>query len=714
VLANRGALLIESGDLVSARRDLTECIRLAHDTQLLVLERGAIHNLGYLEFIAGDLPLALRTMDEGMALDGQTQVGIALLDRARVLLAAGLRREADESLAAAARQLAKDRCWQDVGEVELARAEAALLVGELAAARRMAVRARTRFRRQGNDRWRRNAELVLLQADLTAGRPAARLLQHAEKLAAEFAAAGFEQQSRTSRLLASQMFLSMGDRQSAVGRAEGALMPKRADPISLRLQTRLVRAQLELAADQRASARRQIRAGMTELADYQAQFSSLDLQTASAVHGRQLAELDVATALADGGARGLLEAVERGRATSARLLPVQPPQDPQVASLLTELRRSLDNLKSLESDPGASKAADVERSRVAELQRRLRGRSWQVGGSGAAARPAALSDIRSAIQAAGSVLICYVQIGDVLHAVVDGAPGGARIHELGSAAAVAESVRRLRFDLDALAGGNLPEPLLTAVQASMRRSCEVLDDRLLRPLRLSDQRLVIVPTGPLKTLPWTNLPSMRARPVVVAPSATSWLTASTAPAAPAGDRIVAMAGPGLDRADEEVKAIGELWSGSAVVTGQGASRHYLAAAMSSARIVHVAAHGEHQAENPLFSSIQLADGPLFAYELDQSSTAAEHVILSACELGLATVRPGDEALGLTSVLLHLGTRCVISGVARVHDAVAADVMARYHRALSTGADSAQALAEACAAEDSMPAPFVCFGAAWRS
>lgn len=128
-------------------------------------------------------------------------------------------------------------------------------------------------------------------------------------------------------------------------------------------------------------------------------------------------------------------------------------------------------------------------------------------------------------------------------------------------------------------------------------------------------------------------------------------------------------------------------------------------------IVHLAAHGRHQTDNPLFSSIRLADGPLFAYELDRS---AEHVILSACELGLATVRPGDEALGLTSVLLHLGARSVVAGVARVGDAAAEQVMQRYHTRLAAGADSAAALAGALETDLASPPPFVCFGAPWRT
>jgi CHAT domain-containing protein len=104
---------------------------------------------------------------------------------------------------------------------------------------------------------------------------------------------------------------------------------------------------------------------------------------------------------------------------------------------------------------------------------------------------------------------------------------------------------------------------------------------------------------------------------------------------------------------------------------------------------------------------------VFAHEIDQRGHAPQHVVLSACEVGLATIRPGDEALGLASVLLNLGTRSVIAGVARVGDEVAEQTMAGYHRKLAAGVDSATALADALSEVDSdVVAPFVNFGAAW--
>jgi CHAT domain-containing protein len=209
------------------------------------------------------------------------------------------------------------------------------------------------------------------------------------------------------------------------------------------------------------------------------------------------------------------------------------------------------------------------------------------------------------------------------------------------------------------------------------------------------------------------LPRLAGRPVVVSPSATAWLAASTR-RRQRRSAVVAIAGPHLDRGAQEVKGVGQVWPDAVVHTDHLAERRQLTKAMATANLVHIAAHGVHQTENPLFSSLRLADGELFAHELDQAGRAPEHVVLSACELGLATIRPGDEALGLTSVLLHLGTRSVVAGVARVGDDIAAETMAAYHRELARGKDSATALATALAANDAdHPAPFVCFGAAWH-
>jgi CHAT domain-containing protein len=124
--------------------------------------------------------------------------------------------------------------------------------------------------------------------------------------------------------------------------------------------------------------------------------------------------------------------------------------------------------------------------------------------------------------------------------------------------------------------------------------------------------------------------------------------------------------------------------------------------------VHLAAHGHHERGNVLFARVDLADGPLMAYDLQRLKKPPRCVILSACEVGRADVRSGDEHLGFTAALLHAGTATVISSGAQVADDSAASLMTALHTAVAAG--TAPALALAGAAGQDRFSPFVCFGA----
>ena len=107
-------------------------------------------------------------------------------------------------------------------------------------------------------------------------------------------------------------------------------------------------------------------------------------------------------------------------------------------------------------------------------------------------------------------------------------------------------------------------------------------------------------------------------------------------------------------------------------------------ALDGAPLAHLAAHGHHDQENFLFSRLDLADGPLMAYDIQQLATAPRHVVLSSCDVGRTVVRPGEEILGFTAALLYIGTATVISSVTRVGDAAAVGMMTAYHRLLAAG------------------------------
>ena len=132
-------------------------------------------------------------------------------------------------------------------------------------------------------------------------------------------------------------------------------------------------------------------------------------------------------------------------------------------------------------------------------------------------------------------------------------------------------------------------------------------------------------------------------------------------------------------------------------------------------MLHGAGHGDHAAENRLFSTIDLADGPWFGYDVDTLARTPEVVVLSACELGRASVRSAEEAVGMTAAWLHAGARTALSSPALVADDVAGEALARWHQLVAGGAAPAEALAAVGSewqARDGAPLPFVCFGAGW--
>jgi hypothetical protein len=276
--------------------------------------------------------------------------------------------------------------------------------------------------------------------------------------------------------------------------------------------------------------------------------------------------------------------------------------------------------------------------------------------------------------------------------------------ELGPRADVAERVLRARADLGVCANDLVPAALRAAARRSLTRNLGALDELLAVPLEAGGS-LYVVGRDPLVGVPWTALPSRRGRRTTMR----SYVARGRTFARPGeGHRLLAAHGPGVTLGASEVRAVGDMWPGATVLTGPAATATAVREALATHDIVHLATHGRHDADNPLFASVDLADGPLFAHELDGTRLPGSVVILSACEVGGSSQVVGGEVLGLTSVLLRLGARAVVAAVAPLSDAVAARVMPRFHAHLRATDDPEAALAAALADEPE-PAPLVCFG-----
>jgi hypothetical protein len=320
-------------------------------------------------------------------------------------------------------------------------------------------------------------------------------------------------------------------------------------------------------------------------------------------------------------------------------------------------------------------------------------------------RPRPVASLAAVGDALGArALVTFAVSGDDLVAVVV-RDGTAHLARLASAVETFEWVRRLHADLDTYAPNGLPGPVSAVVGASASHSADVVDTRLVAPLTrlVADRELVIVPTGPLYAVPWGSLPSLRGRPVVVAPSATAWLTAVTD--GDSGGHVVLARGPRL-RSTEEA-ALSRTYPGATVLPS--ATVGEVLSALDGASLAHLAAHGEHEPTNAMFSRLDLADGPLFAYELARLAHPPRHVVLAACELAMSHIRPGDEALGFAGALLAGGVRTVVAANSRVGDASSAATMVEYHERVAAGDRPAVALAAAVAA-DPLRRPFICLGA----
>ncbi len=156
----------------------------------------------------------------------------------------------------------------------------------------------------------------------------------------------------------------------------------------------------------------------------------------------------------------------------------------------------------------------------------------------------------------------------------------------------------------------------------------------------------------------------------------------------------------LQSAQEEVKDIAKLY-GMQPLIGDLATESALRSRAGEASIVHLAAHGQYNQDNPLFSAIYLAgdkeeDGRLEVneiYSLDLTKTT-DLVVLSACQTDVGAVSAGDEVVGLTRAFLYAGTPTVIASLWNVDDTATTLLMERFYTHLREGMGKAQALQQA--------------------
>jgi len=691
LLMNRAVVRMQQHRLEACTADLEQAAAIyaaQHDEEPLAEAR---HNLGYAALLGGDLVGALRLMMQSRAVLAATSdlaAAIADLDRAEVLRDAGLTTEAELLLSEVAQRFGAHRMRQARAEAEFHLARS-LLRHDPGAAERTARTAARRFAALGTPTWAARADALALEARVRAHPRSAAPAEQFARIAAALDRAGFRTEAVSVRMTAHL---------TGAGR-----MPRLAAdaPTPLRLRAQEVRALRAAAAGRDRDARRHAAEGLDLLTSWQRSFGALDLQASVAMHGSDLMLTGLAAAARSHDPEVLFDWSERARHLSQQAAPVRPPRDLALAADLAELRMLRAELA------GSDWTADA---RVRRVRDRVRERQWSTTGAGEGRERLRLGAVRERLDHDTGVL-SYVYTGDALLCVVVTA-SGARIVPL-RWERVDAALDGLRADLDVAAltrGG----PMAPAVGRSLDERLTRLGEALVEPALAAAggaRRLAVTVPGVLAGVPWAMIPHLGGIPFTLATSVSRWLGDRgdrPSPSAREHTMVAFAAGPRVARGEEEITRAAAAWPRSTGLAGDGATVEAVIGLASRADVLHIAAHGRHSTGNPLFSGFELADGTLFGYDVDLIPRVPDVVLLSACELGRSSVRWGEEALGMTRVWLHAGSRCVIATPVIVPDDVACELLAAVHEGLARGVSPADALAEAASATGHR-APLQCHG-----
>jgi len=643
----------------------------------------ARHNRGCVAFIRGDLPEALTYFDEaGNRYDalGENMPDLAI-DRCTALLAAGLAAEASQETDTALSRIPPEGgIALKKAELIFAAATAALAAGHPADARQQARQAHRQFRTQGRPLWEARADLVLAEARYAAGEHSAALFRYAEEVAARLDAAR-SGEAMQAHLLAGRIALSRGNMHEADPHLERAARSRRRGPPLPRSVAWLARA---LQADAQGNARATVAActrGLDALEEHQMRLGATELRAYGTAHGAEFATLAQRDALRRGDVRRLLFWSERWRATALAARSAPSGDDKQLAAELEALRSVSRSLG--ETEMAASRRNALERERR-RLEAAVQARTRRLPGSH---KPGdgefALDEVFDEL--GPNTLIELITVDSVLHAVI---VAGRRVH-LHTVGSVPErEVQMNRFVLRRITRGR-PQP---GDELALKHRGAALEASLLgdAAAELGDGPVVVIPPGRLRAVPWTLMPSLRDRVVTVAPSASTWLRARRM-RPPSPRRVALVAGPGLATKGAEVEPLRSRYPG-AVLLGRGnATADQVLAALDGAWLAHIAAHGTFRADNPMFSSILLDDGPLIVHDFERLGRAPYQLVLAGCDSGVAAPVGADELLGLVSSLIPLGAAGIVASIVPVNDIAAVPIMLALHDALHRGATLPEAL-----------------------
>lgn len=661
LLMNRALVNAYLGELDAAALDAADAETRCRALGELTFAAGSRHNRGWIAARAGDLAGGWRLMHEAAKEPSWAAPPVTLADRAELAHAAGLLAEAAELADDAL--VAQRAAGDDHGAAitALLRARVALDLGDSESALRLASDAATELSAQGRAALAGAAAAVELAAHRD-------VVERRAESDQRSAAAGFIdalhgqvaaveahpwRNVRIEGLLAAGEISEIAGRNDDGGRFYGRVALDRSDDVPPDVPHLVADALAHRARTGHADPER-LDAAWSELTRRRALRSVAELRDDWGASTRLLVRAALVPLLRDGDAEGSIQWLERLRPITP------PPDDAELLGTATELRALWRRGRNL-SIGGDIDEMSIDDDATAVLEAQLVDRARLVGSTNPAAPPPTAAALADAL-------------GDTELRWIIALPSGAWTIALTASHAQIRPIDRDQLEREAVS--------LTTVMRLGRgdfKEAAAGVDRLLGGE--GAESMVVIPVGSaVEDLSFGALPSLARTRLRTCWSGAHWLVTR----APRHVGAVTLAATRVEGSAREVELLSAVWPGASTLVDDAMTSTNIQAALESADLVHIGAHGHLRRDNPMLSTLECADGPLYGYELARSQRVAGTILLWSCALGGARM-PGDIGVaGWPTLLAQRGCNALIAAPGALPSEPAPDLAVEVHRGLAAG------------------------------
>lgn len=380
--------------------------------------------------------------------------------------------------------------------------------------------------------------------------------------------------------------------------------------------------------------------------------------------------------------------------------------------LLEDLREELNWFYSRLNRPADGETAKLQKEaqkrerQIASVMRQIESTRAKAADDPAKPRSGSEGDELKELQKSlgeSKALLEYTAFGGVLSAFIMTNEKIEFVSDLADESEVLQLLEGLQFQFGALRYG---AKNLGAFLGELKKRAdfylEKLYEKLVRPLEnfLAARHLIVVPVGATHYIPFHALRKdarylIETREVVYAPSASVWQTLNRKPERRTENALlIGYADERIPLVEREIESLKEIFPAAKTFTGETANFQNYRQNAPHYDILHLACHGQFRPENPMFSSLHLADGFVTVRDICAQKLGAALVTLSACETGLNKIYAGDEILGLARGFLAAGAESLCLSLWTVSDEAATRLMRDLYVNLQRGASASASLREA--------------------